>query len=45
MLPTQSVNIRMPIDIMNKIKPLAEIKGLTPAAFIKTVICEHFNKK
>ena len=45
MLPTQSVNIRLPVAILEKVKPLAEIKGLTPAAFIKTVICEHFNKK
>lgn len=42
-LLTESVHVRMPTKIMNKIKPIAEKKGLTPAMFIKTLICEQYS--
>ena len=40
---TEPVHIRMPTSVMNKIKPLAEKKGLTPSAFIKTIVCEIYS--
>jgi predicted DNA-binding protein len=42
-LLTESVHVRMPTKIMDKIKPLAEKKGLTPSAFIKTIVCEMYS--
>ncbi len=43
MFKTQTVVVRMPTSIMNKIRPLAEKKGLTPSAFIKMIVCELYS--
>jgi len=43
MFKTQTVVLRLPVTVLKKIQPLAEKKGLTPSAFIKTIICEQYS--
>lgn len=39
----ESVHIRIPKRTMDKLRPIAEKKGDTPANIIKHIVCEQLN--
>ena len=44
-LKTEPVSLRMPVVVMDRIRELADEKGLTPEMTARSVLCEHFKQK
>lgn len=39
---TNTLRIRLPDDVKNKLEAEGETKGLAPATMARTVLCEHY---
>lgn len=42
-MTTESIHIRLPKKIMDRVREIADKKGSTPATIIKQTVCEQLN--